>query len=71
MTGVPLSLLVIKRRELHSPRLVGSAEVLVDQRQTEVLDVDGAVDRLDGGVRHGAARIRTWNHRFWRPGLCR
>jgi hypothetical protein len=35
-------------RELHSPRLVGSAEVLVDQRQTEVLDVDGTVDRLDG-----------------------
>jgi hypothetical protein len=45
--GVPLSLLVIKVRELHSPGLVGGAKVLVDQRQTELLDADGAVDGLD------------------------
>ena len=48
-SGIPLGLLVVEVRELEAGRLVGCAEVLVDQREPELLHVDGAVDALDCG----------------------
>src|ERR671914_2856801 len=47
--GVPLALLVIEMRELEATRLVDGPEVLVDEREAELLDVDGPVDGLDIG----------------------
>jgi hypothetical protein len=41
-------------RELEARGLVGCAEVLVDQREAEILDIDGAVDALDRGHSRGA-----------------
>jgi hypothetical protein len=48
-SGVPFGLLVVDVRELEAGGLVGRAEVLVDERQPELLEVDGAVDALDCG----------------------
>ena len=52
--GVPLGLLVVEVRELEARGLVGRPEVLVDEREPELLDVNGAVDALDCGHRRGA-----------------
>ena len=80
--GVPLALFVVQMRELEATRLVGGAEVLVDEREAELLDVDGAVHRLDcghagllpGGVRGGklpsrrpAVAAATRSAYAWRP----
>jgi hypothetical protein len=40
--GLPLGLLVVQVRELEASRLVGGAEVLVDERGPELLDVHRA-----------------------------
>ena len=45
--GVPLGLLVVEVRELEARGLVGRAEVLMDEREPELLEVDGTVDALD------------------------
>ena len=45
--GHPLGVLVVEVRELEAHGLVGRAEVLVDEREPELLDVDGAVDALE------------------------
>jgi len=54
--GVPVALLVVQVRELDPPRLVGGSEVLVDERQTELIDVHGAARGLNS--RHGAETYR-------------
>jgi hypothetical protein len=48
-SGVPLGLFVVEVGELEAGSLVSCAEVLVDERQPELLQVDGAVDGLDCG----------------------
>ena len=55
--GVPLGLLVVEVRELEAGGLVGRAEVLVDEREPELLEVDGAVDALDCGHCPGSLRV--------------
>src|SRR5262245_36747764 len=40
-SGLPLDRLVIQIRELEAGRLVGGAEVLVDEREPELLQADG------------------------------
>jgi hypothetical protein len=46
---VPLGLLVVEVRKLEARRLVGATEVLVDQRQAELVYVDRPVHGLDCG----------------------
>ena len=52
--GLPLGLLVVEVWELEAGGLVGDPEVLVDQREPELLEIDGAVDALDRGHCPGA-----------------
>ena len=46
---LPLGLLVVQMRELEAPRLVGRPEVLVDQRQAELIDIHGPARGLNSG----------------------
>ena len=47
--SLPLGLLVIEVWELEAGGLVGDPEVLVDQREPELIEIDGSVRRLDRG----------------------
>jgi hypothetical protein len=47
--GLPLGVLVIEMRELEASGLVRGAEVLVDERAPELLEIHGSVDGLDCG----------------------
>ena len=46
---LPLGVLVVEVRELEARGLVGGAEVLVDEREPELVQLDGPVDGFDSG----------------------
>ena len=64
--GLPLGLLVVEVRELEAHRLVGGAEVLVDQREPELVELDGPVDALDRCQRGRARRTERDRRARWR-----
>jgi hypothetical protein len=47
--GLPLGRLVVEMRELHAGGLVGRPEVLVNEREPELVQIDGPVDGLHSG----------------------
>ena len=52
--GVPLGLLVVEVRELEARGLVGRAEVLVDEREPELLESTGPLTLSTVGTARGA-----------------